>query len=65
MEDLSGGRVRILTQESQCGGVFVEFSKKKPNPMVNGHQDWCDGLVAAARGEKSPEPGEWSKEFRS
>ncbi len=21
----------------------------EPNPMINGHQDWLDGLVASAR----------------
>lgn len=49
IEDLSGGRVRILTQEAQNGAPAKEMAKKKPNPMINGHQDWLDGLVAAAR----------------
>lgn len=49
IEDLSGGRVRILTQEAQNGPPAKEMAKKKPNPMINGHQDWLDGLVAAAR----------------
>lgn len=64
VEDLAGGRVRILTQESQIGSVFVDFRKRKPNPMLNGHQDWLEGLVKAARGEKPDEPGEWSKDYR-
>lgn len=49
VEDLSGGRVRVLTQETQKGKPAEELAKAKPNPMINGHQDWLDGLVAAAR----------------
>jgi hypothetical protein len=52
VEDLDGGRVRILTQESQIGKPAAELSEKKPNKMLLGHQDWLDGLIAAARGEK-------------
>lgn len=64
VEDLAGGRVRILTQESQIGSVFKDFAVRKPNPMLNGHQDWLEGLVKAAKGEKPDEPGEWSKDYR-
>jgi hypothetical protein len=53
IEDLAGGRVRILTQESQKGKPIQELAKKKPNVMINGHQDWLDGLVAAARKARS------------
>ena len=49
IEDLPGGRVRILTQETQNGKPAQELARTKPNPMINGHQDWLDGLVAAAR----------------
>lgn len=49
IEDLSGGRVRILTQETQKGKPAEELAKARPNPMINGHQDWLDGLVEAAR----------------
>lgn len=49
VEDLSGGRVRILTQETQIGAPARDLAVAKPNPMINGHQDWLDGLVAAAR----------------
>ena len=49
LEDLSGGRVRILTQETQVGKPAQALAAAKPNPMINGHQDWLDGLVAAAR----------------
>lgn len=48
VENLSGGRVRVLTQETQRGRPAVELAKAKPNPMINGHQDWLDGLVATA-----------------
>lgn len=49
MEELSGGRVRILTQETQNGKPAEELAKARPNPMLNGHQEWLDGLVKAAR----------------
>lgn len=49
VEDLDGGRVRILTQETQTGQPAIALRDAKPNPMLNGHQDWLDGLVAAAR----------------
>ena len=52
IEDLSGGRVRVLTQESQKGKPAVALAKTRPNPMINGHQDWLDGLVGAARKAK-------------
>jgi len=49
IEELSGGRLRILTQETQVGQPAKALALAKPNPMINGHQDWLDGLVAAAR----------------
>ncbi len=49
VEDLPQGRVRILTQETQNGAPAKELAGARPNPMLNGHQDWLDGLVAAAR----------------
>ncbi|KAF2111307.1 hypothetical protein BDV96DRAFT_500066 [Lophiotrema nucula] len=49
VEDLGDGRVRILTQESQIGDPAAQLAGKKPNPMLNGHQDWLDGLVKTAR----------------
>lgn len=49
IENLTGGRVRVLTQETQKGKPAEEMAKARPNPMINGHQDWLDGLVAAAR----------------
>ncbi|MCX4090795.1 hypothetical protein [Nocardia sp. alder85J] len=50
LEDLPGGRIRILTQESQIGTPAAELARRHPNPMLNGHQDWLDGLLRAARG---------------
>ncbi|KAK8068209.1 hypothetical protein PG996_007321 [Apiospora saccharicola] len=51
LEDLEGGRVRILTQESQIGKPAAQLAGMKPNKMLLGHQDWLDGLVAAAMGQ--------------
>lgn len=49
VEDLPGGRVRILTQETQRGKPAEALAATTPNPMINGHQAWLEGLVAAAR----------------
>lgn len=49
LEDLSGGRVRILTQETQVGAPARELATARPNPMLNAHQEWLDGLAGAAR----------------
>jgi hypothetical protein len=49
IENLSENRVRILTQETQNGAPAKELAKTKPNPMINGHQEWLDGLVDAAK----------------
>lgn len=49
IEDLPGDRVRILTQETQKGKPAAALAIARPNPMINGHQDWLDGLVRAAR----------------
>ncbi|MDH7638144.1 SRPBCC domain-containing protein [Sphingomonas oryzagri] len=56
VENLPGGRVRILTQETQNGVPAKELATTRPNPMINGHQDWLDGLVAAARNAKGSPP---------
>lgn len=48
IEDLPGGRVRILTQETQKGKPAEDLAKARPNPMINGHQEWLDGLIGAA-----------------
>lgn len=49
LEDLPEGRVRILTQETQNGSPAKELAQTVPNPMINGHQQWLDGMVSAAR----------------
>lgn len=49
IEDLRGGRVRILTQETQIGRPAQELARTKPNPMLNAHQELLDGLAAAAQ----------------
>ncbi len=48
IEDLSANRVRILTQETQNGEPAKDLARQVPNPMINGHQEWLDGLVATA-----------------
>ncbi|BBO29620.1 polyketide cyclase [Alteromonas sp. I4] len=48
LEELSHGRLRILTQETQKGKPAVELANTIPNPMINGHQAWLDGMVKAA-----------------
>jgi hypothetical protein len=30
----------------------ARLADAKPNKMLLGHQDWCEGLVKAVRGEK-------------
>ncbi|KAH7364763.1 hypothetical protein BKA65DRAFT_591052 [Rhexocercosporidium sp. MPI-PUGE-AT-0058] len=55
VEDLSGGRVSILTQESQNGKPAEELARRKPNKVLLGHQDWCEGLLMAARGMETGE----------
>ncbi|WP_216821759.1 hypothetical protein [Uliginosibacterium sp. TH139] len=47
VEDLPGGRVCALTQESQKGKPVQALATSKPNIMIKGHQDWRTGLVEA------------------
>ena len=49
IENLEGGRVRILTQETQNGIPAKNMAVEKPNPMINAHQDWIEGLAKAAK----------------
>ena len=53
VEDVSENRVRVLTQEAQIGRPGAELASKKPNKMLLGHQDWLEGLMRAAKGEKT------------
>jgi hypothetical protein len=48
VEDLSGGRVRVPTQETQIGRPAAAPASERPNPMLTGHQARLDGLVGAA-----------------
>lgn len=49
LEDLSGGRLRILTQETQRGKPAQALASAEPNPMINGHDQWLKGMIAAAK----------------
>jgi len=40
--------VRILTQETQNGKPARDLAVAKPNPMINAHQEWIEGLARAA-----------------
>lgn len=53
-EDLPGGRVRILTQETQNGKPARDLAVAKPNPMLNAHQEWIEGLARSAIQKASP-----------
>lgn len=48
LELLPKSRLRILTQESQFGKTAREMALQRPNPMLNAHQEWLDGLQKAA-----------------
>jgi hypothetical protein len=51
VEDLPGGRVRVLTRESRFGKPAADLAGQTPTPMLNGHETWLDGLLRAARGQ--------------
>ena len=51
-EDRPGNRVRILTKETQKGQPADELAKTTPNPMINGHKEWLDGLSTAVKERK-------------
>lgn len=51
VENVANGCVRILTQETQIGKPAITLRETRPNPMLNAHQDWLDGLVLAAQGQ--------------
>lgn len=54
IEDLPGGRVRILTQETQVGEPARALAQTLPNPMLNRHQEWIEGLARAAQESLAP-----------
>lgn|GEM_PF-3415343 len=39
----------VLTEESQIGKLAKDLAETAPNPMVNGHQAWLDGLTKAVK----------------
>ena len=49
LESLPNNRERVLTEESQIGKLAKGLAETVPNPMVNGHQAWLDGLTKAAK----------------
>jgi hypothetical protein len=51
-ETIAAGRVRILMRASQRGKPAADLAVQKPNPVLNGHRAWLDGLVAAARASR-------------
>jgi len=48
IEDLPGSRVRILWQETLIGAAARELAQLKSRPALNTHQDWVEGIAAAA-----------------
>lgn len=48
-EELPGHRLRLLTQESQIGQPARQMAATLPNPMLNAHQEWLEGLARSAR----------------
>lgn len=53
LEDLSEGRVRILTQESQKGKPAAELFESEPDTMDISHQKWVKGLARTVLAEKA------------
>lgn len=47
IEDLEGGRVRVLAQESLLGKPALAMAGMRPDPVLNAHHDWLMNLVAA------------------
>lgn len=48
MEELPGGRVRILSRETQIGRAAAEPVRQTPKPVFLGDRTWPGGLVRAA-----------------
>lgn len=48
VEDLEGGRVRILIQETQRGKAAAIMYAENPNMIINEHQNWLNSLVLAS-----------------
>lgn len=43
-ENYGENAVRILTQETQKGKPAIAMANELPNPMLNAHQSWLDGI---------------------
>ena len=48
-ENMTDGRVRILTQESEIGKPAAELAKSHSASLLVGFQAWLDGMVDFAR----------------
>ncbi len=42
-----GKRMRTLTQKTQNGVPATQLATTPPNPMINKHEEWRDGIIAA------------------
>ncbi|MDA3920264.1 MAG: SRPBCC domain-containing protein [Salinisphaera sp.] len=51
-EALPDNRVRLLTQETQNGAPARNMATATPNPMLNKHQEWIEGLARVASRRK-------------
>jgi hypothetical protein len=49
LKSLPNNCVHVLTEESQIGKLAKGLAETVPNPMVNSHQAWLDGLTKAAK----------------
>lgn len=54
IENLSGDRVRVVWQESLIGPAAQGLAAQRPNLAVSSHQEWVDGIPAAALAARSP-----------
>ncbi|MHA5049679.1 hypothetical protein [Streptomyces sp. SD15] len=41
----------VIVRGPQIGEPAAALADERPNPMLNGHQAWLDGLVDAASGK--------------
>lgn len=48
-EVLPGNRLRLLTQETQIGHPAIALAETRPNPMLNAHQAWLDGIIKSVK----------------
>jgi hypothetical protein len=60
VEDLPGGRVRILTKETRIGCPAAELIQQTPNPMLTVIRHGSTGLSAPLPGRLAPERAGWT-----